>query len=88
MKAPKVPQLVITADGQQLSIPEKPLFTTNANGYTDCTHYQMYAPLKDNSVLKATSDNPEVKFKVSPVTDGRATVRATYRGKEKVFLIN
>ena len=44
--------------------------------------------MKSNSVLKATSSNTEVQFKISTITDGRATVRATYQGKEKVYLIN
>jgi len=88
LRTPKVPQVTITADGKTLNIPATPIYSSNANGYTDATHYQMYAPLKDSSVLKATSNNPGVSFQVSPVTDGRATVRATYQGKEKVFLIN
>jgi hypothetical protein len=88
LKAPEVPQVTITADGKSLSLPATPIYSNNANGYTDATHYQVYAPLKANTQLKATSNNPEVKFQVSPITDGRATVRATYQGKEKIFLIN
>ena len=85
----EVPQVIITVDGQRLAIPETPIYSSNSNGYTECNHYQVYAPLKANSELKATSDNPRlVQFQVSPITDGRATVRATYQGKEKIFLIN
>ena len=62
---PVVPQVTITVDGQKLNIPERPLMSTNANGYTECNHYQLYAPLKVGS-----------------------TVKATYQGKEKIFLIN
>ena len=61
---------------------------SNTNGYTDATHYQVYAPLKANSVLKATSELPGVKFEISPVSAGRATIRATYNGKTKTYLIN
>ena len=43
---------------------------------------------RQGSVLKASSPNPDVKFQISPIADGRATVRATYQGKEKVYLIN
>ena len=88
MKAPEVPQVNITVDGKRVSVPTAPLFSSNTNGYTDVTHYQVYAPLKANSVLKATSANPEVKFQISSITDGRATVKATYQGKEKIYLIN
>ena len=87
-QVPVVPQVSIYADGKPLAIPTTPIYSSNANGYTDATHYQVYAPLKASSVLKATSDNPDVKFEVSAVTDGRATVRAMFRGKEKIYLIN
>ena len=78
----------ITLDGKRLVVPTNPIHSSNANGYTDVTHYQVYAPLKAGSTLKASSANPFVKFQISPITDGRATIRATYQGKEKVYLIN
>ena len=86
--APIVPQVTIFADGKKLNIPEKPLMSTNANGYTDCNRYQLYAPLKDGSKVDAQANVADVKIEVSPVTAGRATVKATYQGREKVFMIN
>ena len=87
--APLVPQVTITADGKKLNIPAQPVMSTNANGYTECNHYQLYAPLKAGSKVQATCDAPKgVKFEISPVIAGRATVKATYKGKEKIFLIN
>ena len=75
--------------------------STNANGYTECNHYQLYAPMKAGSKVEATceiatphsdqrSENavPAVEFSISPIVDGRATVKARYKGKEKIFLIN
>lgn len=82
-----VPEISITADGQRLNIPATPVRSTNANGYTEQNVYQLYAPLNANSVIKVDS-NFKVDFKVSKITDGRATVRCTYKGKEKVLLIN
>ena len=63
---------------------------TNQNGYTECNHYQLYAPLKAGSKVQATCEKAPnaVKFDISPVVAGRATVKATYNGKEKIFLIN
>ena len=87
-KAPAVPQVTITADGKKLTIPAMPIRSTNQNGYTDLIRYQVYGPLKAGTRLAATSDVPGVKFQISPVIDGRATVKATYQGKEKIFLIN
>ena len=85
-----VPEITITADGKKLNIPAQPIMSTNANGYTECNHYQLYAPLKAGSKVEATCEKAPnaVEFSISPVVDGRATVKATYRGKEKIFLIN
>ena len=107
-----VPRITITVDGQKLNIPERPLMSTNANGYTECNHYQLYAPMKAGSKVEATceiatphsdqrSENAAphsdhgsenavraVEFSISPIVDGRATVKARYKGKEKIFLIN
>ena len=46
---------------------------------------QRYSVLEAIGKLKAL---PGVKFEVSPVTAGRATIRATYNGKTKTYLIN
>jgi hypothetical protein len=85
-----VPEVTITVDGQKLNIPEKPIMATNANGYTECNRYQLYAPLKAGSKVQATCEKAPraVEFDISPVVAGRATIKATYRGKEKIFLIN
>lgn len=61
---------------------------TNANGYMDATHYQVYAPLTASSKLEVTATATDVKIQKGPVVGGRAIVRCTYKGKEKVFLIN
>lgn len=87
-KAPVVPQVTITVDDQRLNIPEQPIMATNQNGYTEANHYQVYAPLKANSKIETTATVSDVTFTVSPITEGRATVKATYKGQEKVFLIN
>ena len=83
-----VPELTITADGQKLAIPATPVRATNANGLMDATTYQLYAPLKPGSKIEVVASVPNVKVEVSPVTAGRATVKATYKGKTKTFLIN
>ena len=88
MTAPTVPQVTIMADGQKLVIPSTPIRFTNLNGYTDQTRYQVYGKLTDNSKINATSTNPKVKFEISPIVEGRATVKATYNGLTKIFLIN
>ena len=85
---PVVPQVTITADGRQLNIPDTPIRCSNANGLTDQIRYQVYGPLKDDTVLKAVASEPGVKCEVSPVVEGRATVTCTYKGLKKIYLIN
>ena len=85
--APVVPQITITFDGQRLNIPEKPIMSTNQNGYTECNHYQLYAPRKAGNIEAKASD-PQVKIEIITGKEYRATVKATYKGKEKIYLIN
>ena len=84
----KVPTVTITVDGQQLRLPTTPIRSSNANGYIDVSHYQTYAPLKDGSVIKATASDPAVKIVVGKVVDGRASVKCTFNGQDKIYLIN
>ena len=86
--APVVPQVTITVNGQPLVIPQNPVFFTNLNGYAECNRYQVYGKLDKNSTLKATANDPAVKFEISSIVDGRATIKATYNGKTKIYLIN
>lgn len=88
LAVPAVPTVKITVDSKDLNIPANALYSTNDNGYTEVNHYQLYAPVKDNSVIKATSSDPSVRFDVSPISQGRATVTGTFNGRKKVFLIN
>jgi hypothetical protein len=85
---PVVPQITITADGKQLNVPTTPIRCSNANGLTDQIRYQVYGPLTDNSALKVTASEPDVKFEVSKIVEGRATVKCTWHGLEKIYLIN
>ena len=85
---PVVPQLTITADGKQLNLPTTPIRSTNQNGYTEANRYQVYAPLKAGTKLEAKADVAGVKCEVSPIVEGRATVKCTYQGKTKIYLIN
>ena len=86
---PMVPKVTITADGKPLTIPSTPIRFNNQNGYPDQIRYQLYGPLKADTKLEATSDAPNgVKFEISPIVEGRATIKATFKGKTKIFLIN
>lgn len=88
IEVPVVPQITIKADDKELAIPTLPIRSTNLNGYTDLTRYQVYGPLKNDSKLEASANVPGVQITISPITDGRATIRCIYKGKEKIFLVN
>lgn len=84
---PLVPEVTITVDGQKLQLPETPIRSTEANGYTEENRYQTYARMTDSSVISATA-SPDVDINVGKIADGRATVIFTYRGQKKIYLIN
>ena len=86
--APKVPQVTITADGQKLNIPTTPVRFNAQNGYAEQNRYQVYGKLGKGSKLEAKADVNGVKFEISPIVEGRATIKATYDGHTKIFLIN
>ena len=85
---PAVPEITITVDGRKLAIPATPVRGSNANGYTDLTRYQVYAPMTDDSRIEVTASDPAVRIEVGRIADGRATVVCSYKGMDKVFLIN
>ena len=85
---PEVPQLEFFADGKPLVVPTTPIRFTNLNGLTDQIRYQVYGPLKDGSKLEVKASNPAVKIEISPIVEGRATVKCTYNGLQKIFLVN
>ena len=90
LEVPVVPEVTISVDGKKLNIPAQPIMSTNQNGYTECNHYQLYGPLKEGSRVQATCENAAqaIEFEISPIIDGRATVKATYKGMTKYYLIN
>ena len=86
--APVVPTITVTVDGKEIKLPTAPMFATNDNGFMMANNYQAYAPLKDNSVIKATASDPGVTFEIGKVSNGRAIVKATYKGQTKNYFIN
>ena len=88
-EAPVVPQVTIDLNGTKLIIPDTPIRFTNQNGYTDQTRYQVYGKMeKDGNTIKCSANVPGVTFKIGSIVDGRCTIKATYNGLTKVYLIN
>ena len=88
-EAPIVPQVTIEVNGTRLIIPQTPIRFNNQNGYSDQTRYQVYGKLnEDGNTIKCSASAPGVTFKIGTVADGRCTIKATYKGLTKIFLIN
>lgn len=85
---PEVPTVSVTVDGKSVTLPRMPVFATNENGITKLNSYQLHATLKPGSIVEAKASSPDVKVEVSPVVDGRSSVRCTYQGQQKIYLIN
>ena len=85
---PATPTVTIAVDGRELTIPSEPIHSNNANGFTEARTYQLYAPVQASSVVSVKASDPAVTTEVGKLVDGRATVRCTYNGQTKVFLIN
>ena len=85
---PVVPTVDILVDGKKLNLPSTPIRCTNANGLTDAIRYQVYGPLTSNSNITVKPSDPAVKSVVSQIVEGRATVKCTYNGQTKIYLIN
>jgi hypothetical protein len=88
VERPVAPKITLTVDGKPVRIPEKPCFFTNENGYSETNRYRVYAPLHEGSKIEVHADKEGVTTVCSPVSDGRATVRCTYKGQQKIFLLN
>ena len=67
---------------------------TDMDAVTDATPIEIikFLPTADTTFAHLGSlkykDENGVKFDISPIVEGRATIKATYKGKTKIFLIN
>ena len=84
---PEKPYVQILVDGVPLVLPDKPVFFTNQNGYAETNRYQVYGRMTNASTISVDA-NPAVKVEIGKICDGRATVKCTYQGQTKIYLIN
>ena len=85
---PDIPTVNISVDGKALVLPKHPIFATNENGITKTNSYQLHCTLQQESVIKATASHPGIKVEIGPIIEGRAILKCTYQGQEKVYYIN
>ena len=89
------PKVKIFVNGAEQTIPAAPIRSTNQNGYTDVSHYQVTCETITDAdkvtayALKATRDsNADVKLEIQQPKNGTAIVTATYNGKQKIYIVN
>ena len=89
------PKVKIFVNGAEQTIPAAPIRSTNQNGYTDVSHYQVTCETITDAdkvtayALKATRDsNADVKLEIQQPKNGTAIVTATCNGKQKIYIVN
>ena len=83
MEFPVPPSVKISVGGQVLEIPARPIWTTDENGLTDNTFYEVAVP---SGVTGKIAVKAPKSVTVSIDQDARV-VRCTYRGKTKTFTL-
>lgn len=89
MALPEVPTLRITLNGKDVDLPLLPMRFSEENGLTDNAHYMVSVPVQGGMArVEATASKPCVKVEVdAPRGRRQATVRATYHGQTKTYII-
>ena len=85
MEFPQAPAVQFLAGGKALEMPSHPTWTTDFNGYTDCTNYDVQLPegvsFEDVEVI-APKDVEVV------VNASAGTICCTYKGKTKTYRLS
>ena len=92
----EAPKVKISVNGAEQVVPETPIRSTNQNGYTDVSHYQVTCSVKKGDKVtakafvntnspKATND---VTFELQYPNDTTVNVVAKYKGKQKIYIVN
>lgn len=90
---PAVPEIAITVNGQNVSLPDVPVRSSNANGITGYDQYEasftMPADMTGTPTVAATSSDPSVKIDIiQPTKESRkGIVQFTYKGVAKTYTV-
>ncbi|MBQ0142309.1 MAG: hypothetical protein KBT06_05850, partial [Prevotellaceae bacterium] len=82
------PKVKIFVNGAEQTIPATPIRSTNQNGYTDVSHYQVTCETITDADKVTASAPADVKLDIQQPKNGTATVTATYKGKQKIYIVN
>ncbi|MCQ2203772.1 MAG: hypothetical protein MJZ15_04945 [Bacteroidales bacterium] len=88
VERPVAPSITVNVNGTNLIIPQTPIRSTSLNGLCDQATYQLHCPKYKEYNIKVDVNLPDAQIEVSPIIEGRATIKITYKGKTKTFLLN
>ena len=85
MEFPQAPAVQFLAGGEALPMPSHPTWTTDFNGYTDCTNYDVQLPegISFEDVEVVAPKDVEVVMNASA-----GTICCTYKGKTKTYRLS
>lgn len=90
---PAVPEIAITVNGQNVSLPDVPVRSSNANGITGYDQYEASFTVPEDMAgtptVAATSSDPSVKIDIiQPTKESRkGIVQFTYKGVAKTYTV-
>ena len=90
---PAVPEIAITVNGQNVSLPDVPARSSNANGITGYDQYEasftVPADMVGTPTVAATSSDPSVKIDIIQPTkeSPKGIVQFTYKGVAKTYTV-
>ena len=91
LKVAAAPEVKIYVNGVEQVVPKTPIRSTNQNGYTDVSHYQVTCHVKASDKVTAKAlcaEGETVNLNVTFQNDTTAYVTGTYHGREKIYIVN
>ena len=82
MEFPQPPSVRLMAAGEPLEMPSNPMWTTDFNGLTDCTNYEVLLPEGVSASDVTVEADPSVT-----VEQEASLIRCTWKGVTKTYLL-
>lgn len=90
---PVVPEVTVKVGGEAIELPKTPVRSTNENGITDYSHYELVYEVAAGGkscpkvTAKASDKKVDIKIDQAKAEDGFATVTCYYKGMPKIYKI-
>ncbi len=84
MDFPRPPVVKLLAAGRVIDIPSRPAWSTDHNGYTDCTNYEVLLTQGTSFGDVSVEADPSVSVVSDPKS---SSIRCTWNGRTKTYLL-